>query len=352
MTNGKIAFFFIVVLLLGGAAISGLAYRSLHEPVSLSVSPVSFEIRAGSSLRQVAVDLRAMGLVDSVIPLVMYARATGQSGQIKAGEYHLFSGQTVVDMFAAFVAGHVVQHAFTIIEGWTVSELLEALAAEPKIKHTLDEDLAPSLLTRQLGFVEQAPEGLFFADTYFYARNASSESLLKRAYLRMQQVLSNEWEKRDKSLPYKNAYEALIMASIVEKETSVAREREAIAGVFVKRLKKGMRLQTDPSVIYGLGKNYKGNLTRKHLRTKTAYNTYRVAGLPPTPIALPGRESIYASLHPREDGALYFVAKGDGTHYFSENFKAHREAVKKFQWKRRRDYRSTPVGSSTKAMNK
>ena len=352
MINRKIVLSFIALLLIGAGIISGLAYRALHEPVVLSTSPVSFEIQAGSSLRQVAVDLRNAGLIESIIPLVLYARITEQSGLIKAGEYHLVSGQSVIEMFAVFISGHVVQHAFTIVEGWTVSELLQALAVEPKIKHTLDENLAPSLLTEHLGFSRQASEGLFFADTYFYARNTSSEELLKRAYLRMQQVLSDEWAKRVKHLPYKNAYEALIMASIVEKETSVAREREAIAGVFVKRLKKGMRLQTDPSVIYGLGKDYKGNLTRKHLRTRTPYNTYRIAGLPPTPIALPGRESIYASLHPRENDALYFVAKGDGTHFFSENFKTHKAAVKRYQWKRRQDYRSTPLDSNTKAMNK
>lgn len=324
-----------------GITFSYTSYRSLTSPVKLPGSYLDFEIPNGSSFRSVSKQLYARGLLDSPLPLRLYARFSGKSAQVKAGEYRLETGLTPLDILTQFIDGRSIQHAFTIVEGWSVNELLAALAQESKLKHTLDLS-SKTQLHRVLGLKEASAEGLFFADTYHFSRSDSDLSILKRANARMYEVLGEEWEKRAKGLPYKDQYEALIMASIVEKETGLAEERGEIAGVFVRRLKKKMRLQTDPTVIYGLGESYNGNLTRKHLKTKTSYNTYVISGLPPTPIAMAGREAIHASLHPKDGDSLYFVARGDGSHYFSSSLKAHNNAVKEYQWKRRSDYRSAP----------
>lgn len=324
-----------------GITFSYTSFRSLTSPVKLPGSYLDFDIPNGSSFRSVSKQLYARGLLESPLPLRLYARFSGKSAQVKAGEYRLETGLTPLEILAQFIDGRSIQHAFTIVEGWSVNELLAALAQEPKLKHTLDLS-SKTQLHRVLGLKEASAEGLFFADTYHFSRSDSDLSILKRAYARMHEVLDKEWEKRAKGLPYKNQYEALIMASIVEKETGLAEERGEIAGVFVRRLKKKMRLQTDPTVIYGLGESYNGNLTRKHLKTKTSYNTYVIFGLPPTPIAMAGREAIHASVHPKDGDSLYFVARGDGSHYFSSSLKAHNKAVKEYQWKRRSDYRSAP----------
>lgn len=324
-----------------GITFSYTSYRSLTSPVKLPGSYLDFEIPNGSSFRSVSKQLYARGLLDSPLPLRFYARFSGKSAQVKAGEYRLETGLTPLEILTQFIDGRSIQHAFTIVEGWSVNELLAALAQESKLKHTLGLS-SKTQLHRVLGLKEASAEGLFFADTYHFSRSDSDLSILKRANARMYEVLGEEWEKRAKGLPYKDQYEALIMASIVEKETGLAEERGEIAGVFVRRLKKKMRLQTDPTVIYGLGESYNGNLTRKHLKTKTSYNTYVISGLPPTPIAMAGREAIHASLHPKDGDSLYFVARGDGSHYFSSSLKAHNNAVKEYQWKRRSDYRSAP----------
>jgi len=324
-----------------GTTFSYTSYRSLTSPVKLPSSHIDFEIPNGSSFRSVSKQLYARGLLDSPLPLRLYARFSGKSAQVKAGEYRLETGLTPLEYLAQFIDGRSIQHAFTIVEGWSVNELLAALAQESKLKHTLDLS-SKTQLHRVLGLKEASAEGLFFADTYYFSRSDSDLSILKRAYARMHEVLDKEWEKRAEGLPYKNQYEALIMASIVEKETGLAEERGEIAGVFVRRLKKKMRLQTDPTVIYGLGESYNGNLTRKNLKTKTSYNTYVIFGLPPTPIAMTGREAIHASVHPKDGDSLYFVARGDGSHHFSSSLKAHNKAVREYQWKRRSDYRSAP----------
>ena len=325
-----------------GIIFSYSSYRSLNNPVNLPDAYVDFEIPRGSSFRSVSKQLYNKGLLDSPLPLMLYARFSGKSAQVKAGEYRLKNGLTPLELLSQFIEGRSIQHAFTIVEGWSLNELLAALAQESKLEHTLDL-ASKAQLHHALELKEKSAEGLFFADTYHFSRSDSDVSILKRAYLRMQEVLAEEWENRSKSLPYKNPYEALILASIVEKETGLAEERGEIAGVFVRRLKKKMRLQTDPTVIYGLGESYNGNLTRKHLNTRTPYNTYVIFGLPPTPVAMAGREAIHASLHPKDGDSLYFVAKGDGSHYFSSSLKEHNEAVKKYQWKRRADYRSAPM---------
>ncbi|MBV1870146.1 MAG: endolytic transglycosylase MltG [Gammaproteobacteria bacterium] len=331
----------VSVAVLLSIAFSYVSYRSLEAPIKLSGAYLDFNIPHGSSFRSVCKRLSALGVLKSPMPLMFYGRVNGKSSQIKAGEYRLDTGRTPKEILAQFIEGRNIQYAFTIVEGWTADELLVALSQESKLTHVLGVPLRRAL-HEVLNLKEGFSEGLFFADTYYFSRSDTDLSLLERAYFRMQKVLGEEWANREKGLPYKNRYEALVMASIVEKETGLAAERAEIAGVFIRRLKKKMRLQTDPTVIYGAGKSYNGNLTRKHLKTKTPYNTYMIFGLPPTPIAMAGREAIHASLHPKGEDSLYFVARGDGSHAFSSNLKAHNQAVRKYQWKRRSDYRSSP----------
>ncbi len=320
------------------------AYRSLFTPVVFSQSPVEFEIKTGRSLFSVTKALHASDLISSpcALTLSLYGYLSGQAPLIKAGEYRLLSGQTPVEILKQFVDGRVIQHAFTIVEGWTVSDLLHALAKETKLKHELQDINSDELLVN-MGLEAQSAEGLFFADTYYFVRSDTDVSILKRSHDRMEDELKKAWVKRANGLPLTQPYEALILASIVEKETGVPEERAEIAGVFVRRLQKGMLLQTDPAVIYGLKNNFDGNLTRQHLQTDTPYNTYLHLGLPPTPIALPGRDALHASLHPKEADSLYFVAKGDGRHYFSATLEEHSIAVKKYQLQRKEDYHSAPA---------
>ncbi|NQD79460.1 endolytic transglycosylase MltG, partial [Pseudomonas sp. CrR14] len=232
-----------------------------------------------------------------------------------------------------------------LVEGWSFRQVRAALARQDKLELTLSK-LSDDEIMAKLGQPGLNPEGRFFPDTYRYVRGMSDLDLLKQAHKRLQVVLDEEWANRSESLPYKNPYEALIMASMIEKETGVPEERGEIAGVFVRRLAIGMRLQTDPTVIFGLGERYQGRITRAHLREPTPYNTYTIDGMPPTPIALVGREAIHAALHPVAGKALYFVARGDGSHVFSETLDAHNRAVREYQLKRRADYRSSPAPTS------
>ncbi|WP_458237118.1 endolytic transglycosylase MltG, partial [Pseudomonas sp. P5_A2_2] len=242
--------------------------------------------------------------------------------------------------------GEMVQYSLTLVEGWNFRQVRAALAKEEKLDHSLD-GLSDSQVMDKLGHSGIFPEGRFFPDTYRYVRGMTDIELLKTAYERLDEVLSKEWEQRSSDVPYTEPYQALIMASLVEKETGVPQERGQIAGVFVRRMAMGMLLQTDPTVIYGLGDRYSGKLTRAHLKEATPYNTYMNAGLPPTPISMVGREAIHAALNPVEGNSLYFVARGDGTHVFSDDLDAHNNAVKEFQLKRRADYRSSPAPAST-----
>ena len=238
--------------------------------------------------------------------------------------------------------GNVIRYSVTLPEGITLAQALAILHATPELSATIDgvEDPKLAELTEYPG----SPEGWFLPETYFFVRGDTDADILARANLLMHEALKGAWQSRDDDLPLANPYEVLILASIVERETSVAAERESIAGVFVRRLEKGMRLQTDPSVIYGLGENYKGNLRRSHLRDdKNPWNTYRIPGLPPTPIALPGKAALNATVHPDEGRDLYFVAKGNGHHAFAETLEAHQSNVQRYQLQRRADYRSTPV---------
>ena len=239
-------------------------------------------------------------------------------------------------------SGDVLQYRGTWVEGCNFRQVRSALAQEDKLQQTLS-DISDSELMRMLDQANVHPEGRFFPDTYNFVRGQTDLDILRQASQRLQKVLAQEWDQRAENLPYRSPDEALIMASIIEKETGVAHEREEIAGVFMRRLKIGMLLQTDPTVIYGMGDSYTGKITRADLRKPTPYNTYVISGLPPTPIAMVGREAIYAALHPKAGKSLYFVARGDGSHVFSNNLAEHNKAVREYQIKRRADYRSSPA---------
>jgi len=235
-----------------------------------------------------------------------------------------------------------VQYNLTLVEGWTFRQVRAAVAKHEKIKHTLD-GLSDAEVMDKLGHTGVFPEGRFFPDTYRFVRGMTDVELLQQAYMRLDEVLAKEWAERSTDLPYRDPYQALIMASLVEKETGIPQERGQIAGVFVRRMRLGMMLQTDPTVIYGMGERYNGKITRADLREPTPYNTYTMTGLPPTPIAMVGREAIHAALNPSNGTSLYFVARGDGSHVFSDDLDDHNSAVREFQLKRRSDYRSSPA---------
>ncbi len=240
---------------------------------------------------------------------------------------------TALQLLQQMVDGEVIQHTLTLVEGWSFKQVMVALRAHHAIRATLQGLTAAEIMSR-LGYAGQHPEGRFFPDTYHFPKATSDIEFLRRAYSAMAERLEQEWVAREPDLPLKSAYEALILASIIEKESAVSAERAEIAGVFIRRLNKGMRLQTDPTVIYGMGEAYDGNIRRRDLRHDTPYNTYTRKGLPPTPIAMPGGEAIHAALHPASAESLYFVARGDGTHYFSATLEEHNRAVRKYQLKR------------------
>lgn len=311
----------------------------LDEPLSFSGEYRHLEVDRGTGLSTLARELADQRLIESPVPLLVMGRLT--ETRIQAGEYRIPRGETVRGLLHRLVSGDVVQYRITFPEGRTLAQWLEMIAAHPRLSESGDVDLAA--LRQRLGFNPDAPlEGWFYPDTYSFTATDGPAVILKRAHRRMDKVLEEEWAGRAIGLPIQTPYEALILASIVERETGVPEERSAIAGVFARRLEKGMRLQTDPTIIYGLGDRYEGVLRRKHLREKTAYNTYRIDGLPPTPIGNPGRAAIHATLHPKPGDSLYFVARGDGSHHFSRTLEEHQRAVRRYQLNRRPDYRSTP----------
>jgi UPF0755 protein len=289
------------------------------------------EVKRGDSFDHVLRRIRGLGVREG---RDLYWKALawelGVVTRLQVGEYTIDHGMTPAQLLRKLEDGSVVQHQFTIVEGWTFRELRLALAKEEALEQTLS-GLPDAEVMRRLGVGAEHPEGRFLPETYHYTRGFTDLELLKRTYVAMQNTLAAAWEKRDPDLPLRTPYEALVLASIVEKETGAAAERPQIAGVFIRRLRLGMLLQTDPTVIYGLGSAFDGNLTRRHLETATPYNTYVVAGLPPTPIALPGRAAIEAALHPAAGEALYFVARGDGSHQFSASLAEHNRAVARYQ---------------------
>lgn len=318
--------------------------QALRTPLELPDSGMVYTLEPGESLHHALRALHAQGVIAQPLALRLYARLSGRGERIHAGEYELQPGLNALELLELLEQGAVIQYSFTIVEGWTVAQALTALQAQPALQHALGP-ISPARLLAELGVVEgpQQSEGWLYPDTYYYVRGSTDLALLRRAYERMKTVLAEEWAQRAPGLPYADPYEALIMASIIERETGLPAERGKIAGVFVRRLQRGMRLQTDPTTIYGLGKNYEGRLRRHHLRdASNVYNTYRHAGLPPTPIALPGRAALHAALHPEPGEALYFVARGDGSHVFSRTLAEHDAAVRRYQLQRGADYRSTP----------
>lgn len=298
-------------------------------------SPLIFEIKPGASFRSVVNNLVKQGVIDKPRYILLDARLSGNSTRIHVGEYRIQPGMTVSEFLEMLYRGEVIQYSLTLVEGWNFDQMLAAIQAVPELDHRLG-DLSDTAIMEAIGHPGEHPEGRFMPDTYRYTRGMSDIEILKRAYAAMSDYLDEQWAKRDEGLPYDKPYDALIMASIVEKETGVAAERQTIAGVFVLRLQKGMRLQTDPTVIYGMGDSYDGNIRRRDLQRDTPYNTYTRSGLPPTPIAMPGRDAIHASLHPDNSGYLYFVSRGDGSHHFSRTLEEHNQAVIKYQLKGRK----------------
>lgn len=330
-----------VTLAVAGSALwlwQGL--KTLEAPIPLS-EPVLFDVPQGTAFSQVARKLEGAGLIERSLWLRIHGRLFPGQTRIKAGEYEFTDGMSANDMLSAMLEGDTKHWSMQFIEGWTFKDVRAALAASDRLHH-VTTDWTDEQVMEALGAADEHPEGRFFPDTYLFSSRDSDLDLLRRAFETMNDVLAEEWEQRSDGLPYDRPYEALIMASIVERETGVPSEREAIAGVFVRRLEKGMRLQTDPTVIYGMGDSYNGRIRSRDLRQYTPYNTYRIDGLPPTPIALPGREAIHAALHPADGASLYFVARGDGTHKFSATLAEHQQAVRQFQLNRRADYRSSP----------
>jgi len=329
-------FFSLLALLAGGAAaLFWNQYQQfLAKPLDLPAEGLVLEVPPGQSLVQLANELESRGIISNARLLRFHVRLDKEAGAIKAGEYRLEPGITPAQLLALLVSGKTLTHSITFPEGWTFRQWRNLIARQPALVHTIDE-LSDQEVMERIGRPGVHPEGRFFPDTYLFPRGFSDVQLLQRAWKRMETELAAAWKERDEGLPLKTPYEALILASIIEKETGVAGERRKIAGVFIRRLKRGMKLQTDPTVIYGMGEAYQGNIRRKDLKKDTPYNTYVHAGLPPTPICMPGRESLLAAVHPAEGKALYFVAKGDGSHHFSATLREHNRAVRKYQLKRK-----------------
>ncbi len=331
-----------LVALVLALALAGWSLRSaLDQPLKLE-SERLIEVVPGDTPGGLLNRLEGEGVLNGAFWLRLYWRFNLPGQALHSGEYRLTPQQSARDLLELWRRGEVVQYSLTLVEGWSFRQVRAALVRQEKLEQRL-ADLDDKALMDRLGLAGVSPEGRFFPDTYRYVRGMSDQDLLKQASARLDQVLDEEWARRADGLPYRKPYDALIMASMVEKETGVAEERGQIAGVFVRRLRSGMRLQTDPTVIFGLGERYNGNLTRAHLQQPTPYNTYVLDGMPPTPIALAGREAIHAALNPVAGKSLYFVARGDGSHVFSETLEQHNRAVREYQLKRRADYRSSPA---------
>nr|WP_094299015.1 endolytic transglycosylase MltG [Noviherbaspirillum autotrophicum] len=302
-----------------------------HQPIIDSAhAPIDFSIKAGSGVRSSTEQIAAAGIPVNPGLLEILARLTGKGGKLKVGNYELKPGTTPLALINQLTRGEFAQESLSIIEGWTFRQMRQAVAAHPALKHDT-AGLSDKEVLEKITSDFKAPEGLFFPDTYLFAKGASDLQIYKQAHALMLKRLNDEWARRDPSVPYKSPYEALIMASIVEKETGVSSERDMVAAVFVNRLKHGMLLQTDPTVIYGMGDKFKGNIRKRDLTTDTPYNTYTRPGLPPTPIALPGSASLMAALNPAKSDVLYFVSRGNGTSEFNNNLNDHNRAVNKYQ---------------------
>jgi UPF0755 protein len=337
-----------LLVLFIGLAVAALAWRdvqsNLQAPLALA-GPLNVDVPRGATMNGLLRDLQQRGVFTSARQrayLSWYARLNGQASALKAGEYALAPGLRAADLTALLASGRVVLHELTLVEGWQFAQALEAVRAHPALARTLPAEGTVAALMEALGAPGRHPEGRFYPDTYRFPRGTTDVAFLRRAYRTLEHVLAEEWAARAADVPYATQDEALVMASIVERETGMVDERPEIAGVFARRLQKRMRLQTDPSVIYGLGAAFDGNLRKRDLLADGPYNTYTRAGLPPTPICLPGRAALHAALHPAPGKTLYFVARGDGSHIFSETFAEHDAAVRKYQLKRGQAGRQAP----------
>jgi UPF0755 protein len=319
----------LLCIVLAAFAAGGFAYWA-RQPIAMDEAVIDFTVVQGSGVASAAQQIAAAGVPIDPFMFSMLARVTQNSSKIKAGTYELKPGTTPMRLVEQLVRGEFAQESLTIIEGWTFKQMRQAIAANKGLKHDTAH-LSDRDLMQRISTEFKHPEGLFFPDTYLFAKGASDLQVYKQAHQMLINNLTAAWAKRNPDLPYTNAYQALTMASIVEKETGQKSERTLIAGVFVNRLRKGMLLQTDPTVIYGLGDRYDGKIYKRDLEADTPYNTYTRTGLPPTPIALPGRQSLNAALAPAPTDALYFVSRGDGTSKFSDNLPDHNRAVNQYQ---------------------
>ncbi len=345
-----LGFMLVATLLLTFAY--GELMLGLQRPLPMS-EPLVYRLKPGSSLRQVAKELSAQGVLDYPTAMIWWAKARWEhkANKIKAGEYAITSTMNAEQLLNLFIVGKGLQHSVVLVEGWNFRRMMQVIQAHPKLKHTL-ADAQPQTVMTALGWPGEHPEGRFFPDTYQFESQTQDVDILQRAYDKMQQELKAAWIIKADNIPLKNKEEALILASIIEKETGAAEERPQIAGVFSRRLQKGMKLQTDPTVIYGLGESFDGNLRKADLQRDTPYNTYTRRGLPPTPIAMPGRAALRAAVNPAAGDSLYFVARGEGRHYFSATLREHECAVITYQLKdkapklfqrRCRNHRHCPV---------
>ncbi len=329
----KVSVIIFLIALLGGFFVVSKDLESfLQTPVNLPEKGMILEITPGMTIDDVVSELRAKNIIRNALYLKWYARFSGDATKLKVGEYELKPQLFPKELLAIITSGRVLQYSFTIIEGWNFLELRQALEKSPHLNQTL-KGLSNEEVMEKLGFEGKPYEGYFLPDTYFFPKDYSDADLLKRSHAEMSKVLEKAWSNRKAGLPIKNKHELLTLASIVEKESAVSHERPEIAGVFVRRLQKGMRLQTDPTVIYGLGDQYRGEIYQSDLKRDTPYNTYTRNGLPPTPIAMPSREAIIAASNPKEGKSLYFVAKmdGSGEHVFSNTLEEHNRAVSAYR---------------------
>ncbi len=325
-------------ILVGSIAVGYLwwdARNYLNSPLLLTSDKKLIYVEQGSNLTRLLYRLQEQNVVTKPHYLLWYARLFSTPNTLHVGEYQITRNDTPLSLIEKLLSGKVKLYSLTIIEGWNFNQMMAEINKNPFLSHKL-KGLSDARIMQAIGKENVHPEGRFMPDTYRFPKGMSDSGVLKQAYAAMENYLQQQWPNRDTGLPLKTPYEALILASIVEKETGLASERGAIAGVFIRRLQMRMRLQTDPTVIYGMGKKFKGNIKRRDLKKDTPYNTYRRHGLPPTPIAMPSREAIDAALHPEEGDALYFVSRGDGSHYFSATLKEHNNAVIKYQLKGRK----------------
>jgi len=329
-TDGRVVRRLLALIVLVGIALGGAAYWWLHQPLDLGPEPLELAIEPGTTPRGVARDVVAAGVKTDARLLYAWFRFSGQDRAIKAGNYEIPPGTTPISLLQKLARGEEALRALTLVEGWNWRQVRQALAKEEQLKRD-SATLTDEALMAQLGRPGVAPEGRFFPDTYTYAKGSSDIALLRRALHAMDRRLEAAWAQRAADTPLKSADAALVLASIVEKETGKASDRGQIAGVFVNRLRVGMLLQTDPTVIYGLGEKFDGNLRKRDLQTDTPWNTYTRPGLPPTPIAMPGKAALLAAVQPEATRALYFVAKGDGSSHFSASLEEHNRAVNRYQ---------------------